>query len=180
MHDEAALRIEVARGMQPLHEAAVAFDAGKGRLAHAGHDAHVGHYIGAVGDLHAATRERRVDRAHAVGNDIHRAAAHGAGEQRVDLRVGLRGRHPMIVGTGVLFFRRAHESEVFDARHVRGVRTMQVATRMLLAIQREQVPAGQHRLDEFGVLRVGAVAPVDGRGVREPGDVVDPSIQCFQ
>ena len=57
---------------------------------------------GRVGDLHAATRQRRIDRAHAVRDHVHRAAAHAAGEQRVHLRVRLGRRHPVVVRAGVV------------------------------------------------------------------------------
>ncbi len=40
---------------------------------------------GLIGDLDAAARDRRIDRAHAVRDHVHRAAAHRAVEQRIDL-----------------------------------------------------------------------------------------------
>ena len=58
MHDEAALRIQIAGGVQALDEGALARDALERRASHAGHELHVEHHVGAVGDLHAAARER--------------------------------------------------------------------------------------------------------------------------
>ena len=57
---------------------------------------------GRVGDLDAATRQRRIDRAHAVRDHVHGAAAHAAGEQRVHLRVAVGRRHPVVVRAGVV------------------------------------------------------------------------------
>ena len=82
MHDEAAIRIELADGVQAFDELAVARDALESRASHARHDRHVDDDIGAVGDLHAAARVGGVDRAHAVGNDVQRPALHAAVEQR--------------------------------------------------------------------------------------------------
>jgi phosphoenolpyruvate carboxykinase (GTP) len=54
VHDEAALRIQLADGVQALHEtAAIGGDALQRRSPGAGHDGHVQHHIGAVGDFHA-------------------------------------------------------------------------------------------------------------------------------
>ena len=55
MHDEAPLRIEFTDRMQPLHEAAISFDARERLRAHPRHDLHVHSDIRAVSDFHAAT-----------------------------------------------------------------------------------------------------------------------------
>ena len=56
MHDEALLGVEVADRVQAPDERAFLLDALQGRRAHARHDAHVQHDVGAVGDLDAAAR----------------------------------------------------------------------------------------------------------------------------
>ena len=94
--------IQLADGMQAPHElAAFGGDALQRGAAHARHDPHVQHDVGAVGDLHAAARVGRIDGAHAVGHDIQRAALHAALEQRVHLRVRFGRRHPVVVRAGV-------------------------------------------------------------------------------
>ena len=102
MHDEAAVGIEVADRVQALDEGAVLLDALQRRRAHARHDAHVEHDVRAVGDLDAAARVGRVDRAHAVGHDVHRAALHAAVEQGIHLAGGLGRVHPVVVRAGVV------------------------------------------------------------------------------
>ena len=97
MHDEAAIRIELADGMQALDEFAVARDALERRASHARHDRHVDDHVRAVGDLHAAARIGGVDRSHAVGHDVQRAALHAALEQLPHLGVRLGGIHPVVV-----------------------------------------------------------------------------------
>ena len=178
MHDEAAVRIEFADRVQALDETTLALDARQRRRAHAGHQAHVRHHVGAVGDLDAAARQRRVDRAHAIGNDVHGAAAHAALVQGVHLGVGLVGRHPVVVRTGVGGVVGADEGEVFDARHVRGAGPVQVAVRMGLFVELHQVAGAQHQLDQPGVFGVGAVAPVHGVGLGELGDRIDPLVEA--
>ena len=58
VHDKAALGIELADGVQPAHEIPVVRDTLERGSAGARHDQHVEHDVGAVGDLHAAARQR--------------------------------------------------------------------------------------------------------------------------
>ncbi len=58
VHDEATVRIQLAGGVQTLHEPAGAGDQLQRGAAHPGHDVHVQHHIGAVGDLNAIARQR--------------------------------------------------------------------------------------------------------------------------
>jgi len=55
--DEAAVRVQFTDGMQAAHElAAIGGNPFQCGAAHAGHDLHVQHHVGTVGDLHAAAR----------------------------------------------------------------------------------------------------------------------------
>jgi len=147
---------------QAFDESAVLLDATQSRRAHASHDPHVEHDVGAVGDLDAAARVGRVDRAHAVGHDVHRAALHAACEQGID--PGMRGR-------------RVDEGEVLDARDVRRVGPAQVALGEGRLVQFDQVTGAEHLLDEFVALDVRAVAPVDAVGSRQFRCLLDPIAQ---
>ena len=89
VHDESPLRVELAGGMQSLHEFPLARDALEGGPSHPGHEPHVEHHVGAVGDLDAASGERRIERPHAIGDHVHRASLHPAREQRVHLGMRL-------------------------------------------------------------------------------------------
>ncbi len=177
MHDKAAIRIKLARGMQPLHEAALALDTRQCRSAHARHRAHVDHDVRTVGDFHAATRERRIDRAHAVGYDVHRPPFHATVEQCIDLGVRVGWRHPMIVGTRIGLALRAHEGEVLHARHVGRVGAMQIAARMGLLIQFDQISALQHLLHQRPIFGIGTVTPMDRRGAGHSRHVMDPLLK---
>ena len=101
MHDEASRRIELADGMQAAHELAFAGDALQRRAPAARHDRHIEHDVGAVGDFHSAARVGRIDRAHAIGDDVQRALAHAAAEKRTHFRVRLGRCHPVIIGSGI-------------------------------------------------------------------------------
>ncbi len=177
MHDEALVGIEVADRVQALDEGAVLLDAVQRRRAHAGHDAHVEHDVRAVGDLDAAARVGRVDRAHAVGHDVHRAALHAAGEQRVDGLVTCGGIHPVVVRARVFLLRRADEGEVLDARDIRRIRAVQVAVGKRRLVEFDQVAGAEHQLDQFVALDVRAVAPVDAVGLRQFRGLLDPIAQ---
>src|SRR5574340_621255 len=62
VHDETPFRIEVAGGVQPLDETTFLFYAFQCGRAHARHDLHVGDYIRAVGNFHAAAWQWRSNR----------------------------------------------------------------------------------------------------------------------
>ena len=180
MHDPAPLGVQFADGMQALDEAPLALDPRQRGRAHARHDAHVGHHVGAVGDLHAATRQRRIDRPHAVGNDVHRAPGHAAVEQRVDLCVRGGRVHPVVVGAGILLARMAHQREPLHARHIGGIGAVQVATGVGLLVEFEQRAGLQHLLYQRVIFRLRAIAPVHVVWPRQRSDLVDPCTQCLQ
>ena len=167
-------RIQIAGGMQTSDKCSVARDPLERRAAHARHEAHVQHDIGAVGDLNAAAREWRVDRAHAVGHHIQRAALHAAGEQGIHLRVSLLRCYPMVVGTCVFLIRRANEGEMFNPSHVRGMRARQHAVGKALRIERQQLLVRNQLTLQGFEFRLAAVAPMDFRRLREFGDFIDP------
>ncbi len=177
MHDEAALWIQLAGGMQPFHEVTIALDARQCCGAHARHRAHVGDDIRTVGDFHAATRKRRIDRTHAVRDDVHRSAFHAAVEQCVDLGMRLGRRHPVIVWTGVGLVFRAYEREVFHARHIGRAGAMQIAARMGLLIQFDQIAGMQHLLYQTPIFGIGTVTPMDRRGAGHSRHVMDPLLE---
>ena len=111
-------RVTTPRGFREAYAQLV-----EGGVAHAGHDAHVRHDVGAVGDLDAHLAERRAQRAHHVGHHVHRAALHRALEQALELRVRLGGRHPVVGRAGVFLVLRADVGAVLDAGDIPVVRT---------------------------------------------------------
>ena len=159
---------------RPLTKVAVACDAFERRAAHACHEVHVEHHVGAVRDLNAAAGKRRVDRTHAVGHHIQGASLHAAGEQGVHLRVGLLRGHPMVVGTCIFLFCGANEGQMFHARHVRRMRAGQHAAREALRVERQQLlVCNQLALQRFE-LRVAAIAPMNLRRLRQLRDFIAP------
>ena len=110
-------------------------------VAHARHDAHVEDDIDAVGDLNADFAEGRAMRAHEERDHIHRAAAHGAAKDFAELVVGLRRRHPIIVGSGVVLVLGADKGKMLRARHVVGRAAVQITAGQSLLVQRYQIAA---------------------------------------
>ncbi len=177
VHDEAAVGIQIADRVQALHERAVALDPVQRGRAHARHDAHVDHDVGAVGDLHAAARERRVDRPHAVRDHIHRAAAHRAVEQRIDFAVRFSRIHPVVVRTGVVAVARADERQVLDASDVGGTGAMQVTIRVGGLVELDKIAAAKHRFDQCRVFGVRPGAPVNRIRLGQSRDLLDPTLK---
>jgi hypothetical protein len=174
------VRIQLADRVQALDEASVALDPGQRRGAHPGHQPHVRDHVGRIGDLHAAARQRRIDRAHAVGNHVHGAAAHAAFEQRVHGGVAFLGRHPVVVRAGVVGLGGADEGQMLDPGDVVRMRAVQPAVRMGLFVEPDQGAVGLHPRDQRGVLRIAAVAPVDRVGTGHAGDRIDPLSERLQ
>ncbi len=180
VHDEAALGIELARRMQAFDEGLVFLDAFERRLADPSHQVHVCDDIGAVGDLDAAARVRRVDRTHAIRNHVHRPAAHGAGETLGHLGLRLGGREPVVVRARIDPVVRADERQMLDAGDVLGIGAVQVATGIVLLVELEQRAAVEHLLYELAVFLLGAFAPVNSIGTRELGHLRNPVAQALK
>ncbi len=111
-------------------------------LAHPRHDSHVQHDVEAIGQLDANLRQRRPERAHHVGQDVHRAPAHRAVEPSAQLRVSLDRVGPVVSRPRINFVRRTNEGQLFGACDVVGVRSMQVAARAFLLIQFDEYSCG--------------------------------------
>ena len=97
--------------------------------SHAGHRPHRHGDIRGVGDLDADVRDRRSERAHREGNDVHRAAAHAAPEKTGERVAHLDGVLPVVGRPGVALVLATDEGPVLDPRHVRGIRSRPVAVR---------------------------------------------------
>ena len=151
-------------GMQAGHELAVVAQHLERGSAHAGHDAHRRGHVGRVGQLHADVGDRRAQRAHREGHDVHGASAHRAAKQAGERLAHLLRVAPVVGGAGVVLVLGADEGPVLDPGHVAGIRAGQVGVgplgvRELLERARlDQGPA------EVVVLLGGAVAPVDRVG----------------
>ena len=176
VHDEAPLRREVPERVEARHELLGRAQLVEGGPAHAGHEPHVRDDVGAVRDLDPDPAEGRAERAHDVGHDVERPSLHRALEERPHPLPGLRGRHPVVRGPGVLARPAGDEGEVLGAGHVRGVAAVQVRAGGLLRVEPAEGAVGEHLVDEPGVLRLGPVAPRDP--VRPEGrrHLLDPAL----
>ena len=181
MADEAALRVDVEQRMDAAIELGVGlFPEPLGRLpAHPRHDAHAQDDIDRIGNFKADLGQRRVRRAHDVGHDEHGAPAHRALQHAVQLAVDRRRLSPVVGRAGFLFRRRADEGELFDARDIVRVGTMQITTGIFLLVELDQysLPAGF--AEQVLVLRLGTVAPENIFGLRERLDLVHPIENCL-
>ena len=178
MHDQPSFGIEIADRVQPTHECPVALDALQRRRAHARHDPHVEHDVRAVGDLHAAPRVGRPERSHAVRHDVHRPPAHASLEQRIDLAMCLGRIHPVVVRTRVLALAGADIGQVLDPGDVGGVRAVQIAVRVGLLVERDQVATRKHELDQRIAFGLRPVAPLDPVRTGQLCDIGDPVSKC--
>lgn len=79
---------------------------------------------------------------HAVGDDIHGAALHGATKELAQLFVGLLGIHPVICRTSVLFLAGADEGTAFYTGYIIDRGAVQIAARQLFLIQLDHLAGG--------------------------------------
>ena len=116
------------------------------------------------------------NRAHAVGNDVHRAAHHRAREQPVSFCFIFAGSSQLLVGPASSLVREQIKS-LFDAGHIGRIGADQKAVGTLRGIQRNsgsgQDQQPQHRLIFFRR----AVAPVNAIGFAHLRDFFDPALQ---
>ncbi len=100
--------------------------------------------------------------------------AHAAVEELLQLFAHLEGIHPVVGGAGAVFRERADERAIFDARDIVGVGTGVVAARPQLLVELDQRAAGDHFGAELLVFFLRAVDPMDGGGLGQGGDFIDP------
>ncbi len=179
-HTEVGLSLGEGRPerVQARHEVAVVAEDVEGALPGTGHDDHRGGHVRRVGDLHPDVGQPGPERPHAERDDVHGPAPHAAPEQGPQRGPHLVGIHPVVRRAGVGLALGADEGAVLDPGHVARVAAGPVGAG----------PAGRVELDEGAgldegpaqllVLGLGAVAPVDGGGLAEVGDVPDPRHQA--
>jgi hypothetical protein len=110
--------LRCADGVHARNERTVGPEHRKDVFAHAGHDLHVDHDVGAVGDLDTDLGDRGADRAHREGDDVHRATLHAALEQAAENLTHLGRVFPVVGRTCVFLLLGTNVSAVFDPGHV--------------------------------------------------------------
>ena len=186
MGDEGVLRIagprdvlhtfaqRAAHRVEAFHVEAIRAEHVENALSDAGHDAHVGHNVGRVGDFHPDARDLRADRAHAEGNDIHGASAHAAPVKAGQLFLH-HGRVLPIVGrAGVVFRLTADEGALFDPGHVPRVGADEQAVGPLLLVEPDGRTGVHHDLPQASVFLLRAVAPDNVVRLTEFANLLDP------
>ncbi len=103
------------------HELAVGAEHVERALAHAGHGPHARGDVRGVGELDADVRDGRAERAHRERDDVQRAAAHRAREERLQLGAHLGRVAPVVGRAGVVLALAADERAVLDPGDVAGV-----------------------------------------------------------
>ena len=89
-------------GVKALHEGAGPRNLRIHGRTHAGHDPHVGHDIGAVGNLDAVLGDGGAEGPHAEGDDVEGAPLHATPEETLELGLHDGGVAPVIRGAGIL------------------------------------------------------------------------------
>ena len=174
MADETALNIEIRLGMEAAGKIVRVTEMIQSDFAHARHQPHVKHYIDAVGHLDADFAETRSRRPHEKRNDVKRPPAHRAGEDLAELVVGLRRRHPVIVGTGLFLLVGTNESQILRARHIVLRAAVQVTTWHFLLIERQQIAALHGDLGQLFSFFFRTIAPIDALGLAHRRHAINP------
>ncbi len=166
--------------VEAFHKGAGFFDFPIHGRAQAGHGPHVGHDVGAVGNLDTVLGDRRADRAHAEGNDIHRPTAHASCEEFFQADFHLFRCLPVVGGTGVFLRVRADECALFHAGDIARVAADKQRIWPFLCVQPHAGARGHDRLAHGEVLGFRAIAPVDGIGAGEGSDFLHPAGHCWR
>ena len=161
------------------HEVAVRAEHLEGAAPHPGHDPHRDGHVGRIGDLHADVGDRRTERTHREGDDVHGPAAHRAAEELGQDLAHLGGIPPVVGRAGVGLAGRADERPVLDPRHVARVGVGPVAVRPLGVGELGEGALVDQELTEPVVLLGRAVAPLDLVRLGECRHLVHPFDQLL-
>ena len=142
--------------------------------AHARHDAHVGHDIGAICNLDADLGDWRADWPHAERDHVHCPPGHAAVEQPVERLPHLRRRGPIVGGTGIVFVDGADEGAILDAANVGRMRAGEVAVRTLLRVEPDERSRIDHHLAKPVVFLLRSVHPHDLIRLAQRRHLVNP------
>jgi hypothetical protein len=187
-HVGLALGERGADAVHGLDEEAVLAELLQHLLAHTGHRAHGGGDVRGVGDLDADGGELRAQRAHAEGDDVHRAAPHGAAEQALvtgeapvtrEDGTHLVGVLPVVGRARVLLLLGADEGTVLDASDVGRVGGGVVRVGALDRIELLERALLDEFVSEALVLVLRAVAPHDLVRLGQLGYLADPCDQVL-
>ena len=166
-----------ADGVHARHELAVAAELLEGGGAHAGHDPHRGDDVRRIGELDADVGLVGAQRAHDERHDVHRAAAHAAGEQLAERLAHLGGVTPVVGRARVALLLGADEGLLLHARDVAGIGEREVAAGALLLVELAERAGLDELRGEAVELGLRAVGPDDLVRRGELGDLVDPGEQ---
>ena len=164
-------------GMEAGNELSVRYEHIHHLRTDPGHDVHIAHDIGTVGQLNADLRDGRADGPHGKGNDVQGAALHAALVQPPHGLLELIGMHPVVRGAGLFLRARADVGAVLHAGHVAGIGTEQETVRPLL--KRDRHAALLQERHHPVILLFCPVAPGDRVGPAEVSDLLHPAVQFF-
>ena len=102
--------------------------------AHTGHNVHVQHDVDGVCDLISDFRQRRANRAHGIGNHVHRTpliASAGNVEQHL---IRFLWFFPVVSRPGILLLPRTDKRSILDTGHIVHLCPMEIAPRQFLLI----------------------------------------------
>ncbi len=143
-------------------------------LTHARHDPHIKHNIFRIGNLEADFRQRRIRRAHDVGNDKQRASSHRAFQKAAKFGVRFSRLRPIVGGTGLFLRRRTDERELLDSCDVVWIGAMQMRTRNFLLIEPDQKILFKRFTDQELAFPIRAIAPENVFRFCQVGDFIHP------
>ena len=150
-------------------------------LPHAGHDAHADDDIGRIGELHADMRDRRTERPHAEGDDVHGAArACSPRTSRSSVARISFGSIQLLVGPASSLCVGADEGAVLDARDVAGIGAGRDRNSdALVGLSLMSVPCATISAQSRSYSSLRAVAPMNAIRLALGRDLIDPGEQLF-
>ena len=160
-------------------ELAVGAEHVEGGLAHPGHDPHGDRDVGRVGQLDADFGDSEPSGPIEKGTTYIVRPTIAALEEAVQLLPHLGRVAPVVGRAGVVLVLGADEGAVFDPGDVGGVGEGEVGVRPLGVGEALEGAGVDQGLGQGVVLLGGAVAPVDGVGLGQGGDLTDPGEQLW-
>lgn len=145
--------------VQARHERIFLFDQAQNLGGNAGHDVHIAHNVGRVGDFDAVLGDRRANGTHGEGNDIHGPALHATRIELLHDSLELNGINPVVGRTGILFLERGNIGAALDASDVGRIGIEGERVRALLLIQFDRCAAFDHFGHQAIIFFRGTITP---------------------
>ena len=177
--DITLLGVDIAAAVQTANPVVAVSEGIYNFLADSRHDSHVENDIDGIRKLNAYLRERRADRTHRIGNNIHCSALIAVLSYIIEHLIGLGGIHPVVGRTCLVCALRADKCAVFNTCDIVGLGSVEQASGEKILVELNHLAGLAGLCAQSVKLLLAAVDPHDFVGRYESYFLFDPVDYCL-